>query len=978
MRRLSLLPGIASAACVIAISSSACAQAPRAFDIPAGSLRDGLNQFATQSDQQLFYSGGLVAGLRTPGLRGRYAPSSALDLLLEGSGVTWSETRPGVIFLRPSVGMAEAEATVDEIVVTGSLLKASGELASPVLVLDRDALDRRGLGTVADILQDLPQNYGGAGNPAASLSGADRGGSNSVFATGVNLRGLGPDATLVLVNGRRLAGTGFRGEFADVSALPSSAVERVDVLLDGASALYGSDAVAGVVNVIMRRAFDGQESRLRLGAARGGAEDVIVSHLGGRSWASGSALMSYEYQHINALSSLDRSYTADGDLRPFGGTDRRVPFSSPGNIVTFNAATGAYISQWAIRPDATGTARAPGDFELGGANLQAAALGQDLSPEVERHSVYGRVRQGIGERLDLSADLRFSMRDYSFDGAATATVFSVGRANPFFVSPSGAASHILGYSFYGDLGSPQRSGSSRSLGVTTGGSYDLGRDWSADGYVAYALERGLVETLGRLNTRFLTEALGNIPDDPQTSYRAAVDGYFNPFGGGGANGRAVLDFISSGYTRARDRSDAGSVNLLLSGPLISLPGGQIQAAVGLQHRREGFETQTDSLGTTATPVLTAVPEQSRQISAVFSEIRIPIVGEDNVRPGIRSLEVSLAGRVERYDDFGTTTNPKLGVVWSPVDDLSIRASWGTSFRAPGLPQINDASAASAVFVPRADGARILGIYVYGGNRDLAPETAETFTVGFDYRRADFGSFSVSLFDTEFSDRIAQPTAANITGALTDSSLQPFVTLVNPATSAADLALVNSYVTRADFPNGTLFPATTFGAILDGRWVNTGAVRVRGLDVSGRYPLLKGRDTLSLDASASYLFDYEVQTTPAAPVRDVLDQVGYPTRLRSRVGVVWSRGVLGLAAHWSHVSAYEAPTGDQIEDWDTVDVRASLSPETGPLSGLQLALSVQNLFDADPPFYDSPSGYGFDAAQASLLGRSVALQLIKRW
>ena len=102
MRRLSLLSGIASAARVIAISSSACAQEPRTFNIPPGSLRDGLNQFATQSDQQLFYSGELVAGLRTPGLRGRYLPSAALDQLLAGSGVGWSETRPGVIFLRPA------------------------------------------------------------------------------------------------------------------------------------------------------------------------------------------------------------------------------------------------------------------------------------------------------------------------------------------------------------------------------------------------------------------------------------------------------------------------------------------------------------------------------------------------------------------------------------------------------------------------------------------------------------------------------------------------------------------------------------------------------------------------------------------------------------------------------------------------------------------------------------------------------------
>ncbi len=979
MSRFSLLSGSALVACTLAISGTACAQEAREFNIPPGSLGDALNQFATQSDQQIFFAGDMVAGLRTPGLRGRYAPPVALNTLLRGSGLFWSETRPGVIFLRRSGEGQAAEAAVEleEVVVTGTLLKTSGELASPVVVLNRDDLDRRGLGTVAETLKDLPQNYAGAANPTASLAGVDSAGSNSVFATGVNLRGLGPDATLVLVNGRRLAGTGYRGEFADVSALPSAAVERIDVLLDGASALYGADAVAGVVNVIMRRAFDGQESRIRVGAARGGAEDIMASHLAGTSWATGSALLSYEYQHVNAFSSLDRPWTSDGDLRPFGGTDHRTPFGAPGNIVAYDPTVGAYVSRWAIRPGPSGSATTPADFVAGAANLQATAAGQDLLPETERSSVYGRIRQSLGDRLEVTADLRFSQRDYRLDGATTPAVFNVTRANPHFVSPSGASSHTIGYSFYRDLGPPHRFGSSRSLGVTAGAALDLGGDWSLEAYLAHAEERGSAGTEGRVNSRFLNEALGNIPDDPATAYRAATDGYFNPFGSGDANGDAVLDFISGGYTRAHDRSAASSANLLLSGPVFSLPGGTVQAAVGLQFRRETFNTQVASLGSTVTPVLTVTPGHERAISAIFGELRVPLVGDANARPGLRSLELSLAGRLEEYDDFGTTSNPKLGIVWSPVEDLSIRASWGTSFRAPGLPQLHDASAISVTSVPRG-GVSILSLYLYGGNPDLEPETAETFTLGFDYRPSGGSSFSASLFSTEFADRIAQPVAANISRALTDPSLQPFVTLVDAANNPADLALVNSYITRPDFASGTLFPPTAYGAILDGRWVNTGAVTVRGLDFSARYPLLTGPHALSLDASASWLLDYDIQTTPTAAVRDVLGLIGYPGRLRSRAGAVWSYGSWGLDAHWSHVSAYDGLAGQRIDAWNTVDVRASWSGDTGRFAGLQLALSVQNLLDEDPPFYDSPSGYGFDAAQASLLGRTVALQLIKRW
>ncbi|QSF54842.1 TonB-dependent receptor [Brevundimonas fontaquae] len=471
MNRLSLLSGSAIVACAVAISATACAQDAREFNIPAGSLRDALNLFATQSDQQILFSGDLVAGRTTPGLTGRFAPRDALDRLLAGSGISWSQGRPGVIFLRRStetLANTETVTALEDIIVTGTLLKRSGDLASPVVVFDRDALDRRGFGTVAEVLTDLPQNYAGSGTPIVQMTASDRQGSNAVNATGVNLRGLGPASTLTLVNGRRVAGTGFRGEFGDVSALPSAAVERVDVLLDGASALYGADAVAGVVNVVMRQVFDGQESRARVSLAEGGGEDVIVSHLAGRSWSTGSAYLSYEYQTSNPLSSLDRSYTATGDLRPFGGTDHRALYSAPGNILSFNPAAGAYVAQYAIRPNASGTAQTAADFVAGGANLQAISRGVDLTPSLERHSAYGRIHQSVGDRLELTADVRYNRRTYEFAGAASIGVFNVTRSNPYFVSPTGAASHILGYSFAADLGNTRQSGASESLGAQVG------------------------------------------------------------------------------------------------------------------------------------------------------------------------------------------------------------------------------------------------------------------------------------------------------------------------------------------------------------------------------------------------------------------------------------------------------------------------------------------------------------------------------
>lgn len=979
MNRLSLLSGSALVACAASISVTACAQEARDFTIPSGSLRDALNLFAAQSDQQIMFSGDVVAGLRTDGLRGRHVPTEALALLLRGSGLTSSQTRPGVIFVRrapPAAQSSEFTTQLDEIVVTGTLLKSSGDLASPVVILDRDAIDRRGFGTVAETLTQIPQNYAGTTTPMVQAMLADTGASNTTYATGVNLRGLGSASTLVLVNGRRLAGAGSRAELTDVSALPSAAVERVDVLLDGASALYGADAVAGVVNIIMRRSFDGQESRVRVSAAQGGAEDIQLSHLVGRTWSSGAAYLSYEYQTANGLSSLDRPYTQDGDLRPFGGTDHRNFYSTPGNILAFDAATSAYVTQFAIRPPAGGTARTPADFVSGATNLQSTLSDVDVLPSLERHSAYGRVRQSLGQRLELTADVRYNRRTNEIATGAGGGIFTVTRANPWFVSPTGAASHTVSYLFARELGPARSFAHSESLGVTVGARYDLTADWSLEAYLADAVERADYGNSNRVNSRFVNEALGNIPDDPATPFRAAVDGYLNLFGDGSSNSRAVLDFIGSGRGESHETGRSSSANLLAQGPVWRLPGGDLAIALGAQWRKESFETRGESFVSAATPLYFTTPKRERSIAAVFAEARIPLVGPDNARPGVKRLELSVAGRFEDYDDFGTTTNPKVGMVWSPFDGLGVRASWGTSFRAGSLPQRFDQSAVSTTFLIRTDGTRALSLVLTGGNRDLKPETSETFTLGFDYKPRQGPTFSLNYFETRFSDRIAKPVNENLVGALNDPVLAPFVTFVSPATNPADLARVESYSGQPGF--SALYPTNTYGAIVDSRWVNTGAVRVRGLDLSGQHSFETRLGTFALDGSASRILDYETRPTPTAPVRQVAGLLGYPVKLRARAGATWSRDALQVGVHWSHVDNYKDRLGTAVDAWNTVDAQFSWALDANPSRGRRLLIGVQNLLDEDPPFYDAPLGFGFDAGQASLLGRTVSLQLIQRW
>ena len=974
MRRSIWMTGGAVVAAGLLTGGAACAQEQRDYSIDAGPLADALMAYGAQSDRQIFFASALTEGRSSLGLVGRHTPAAALDRLLAGTGLVWSEGTSGAIFVRTASPVAPAE--LAEVVVTGTLLRSPGTAVSPLVVLDRDALDRRGQGTVADVLTSLPQNYAGVGTAVGSLGFADPTGQGATgMGASVNLRGLGADATLTLVNGRRLAGAGSMGELADISTLPSAAVERVDVLLDGASALYGSDAVAGVVNVVMRRSFDGMESRVRLAAAQGGGEDVIASHLAGRSWSSGSALLSYEYQRRKPLNALDRAYTADGDLRPWGGTSQGDIFAAPGNIVVYDPVRRSYVAQYAVRPGPDGIATGAADFEAGAVNRAPTLLAADLSPDIERHSVYGRIRQSVGDRLDLSADVRWNRRDWTVANAPAVSNLTVTEANPHFVSPVGASSHIVAYSFYGDLGNPRRLGRNRSLGVTLGGAYDLGRGWTLDGYLAVADERAARDTVGLVNSAFLGEALGNRADTPETAFSAARDGFFNPFGSGDANPATVLDFVGSGYSRFVDRGRSEAVNLLLEGSVFDLPGGAVRLALGAEHRREGFATRYEALTSTVSPVFVTTPMRRRAVSAVFGEARAPIFGPENARPGLRSLELSAAGRIEAHEDFGSTANPKIGVAWSPTERLTARASVGTSFRAPAMTQLHADPVVAVTSVPRGDGTRMLSLYRYGGNPDLQPETATTWTAGLDYVSEAF-RLSLGLFDTRFSDRVAQPVNENLEGVLVDPGLAPFVQRVDPAGDPADLALVRSYTQAPGFAYAGLYPDTAFGAILDARWVNAASVEVRGLDLTAGWPLRLGGQAIDLDASASYLFDYDVQTTSASPEQSRVGRVGFPVRLRARLGGTWSWRSLNAGLHWNHVAAYEDARGRGIDAWNTVDARMEWALPVE--EGLRLALSVQNLFDADPPFYDSAIGLGFDAGQADPFGRIVALQLIQRW
>lgn len=290
----------------------ACAQEQRRieYSIEFGDLGEALKTVSRLSGKEILFNSDTVLGKRAMRLRGTYSADDAVRALLKDTGLT-AQYRRDVIIIRgrnePSSEVADRSADQNEIVVTGTHIRGS-EPVSPVIVVSRSAIEQRGITDLGAFGRDLVQNYSGGQNPG--VGGGGQGGSENVTsASALNLRGLGPDATLTLVNGHRVSYDAL-GQGVDISAIPLAAVDRVEVVTDGSSALYGSDAVGGVANVILRRDYDRVVASARLGAATdGGDEEQQYNLVAGNRWQAGGIMAAFDYRRSTPISAGQRSYT---------------------------------------------------------------------------------------------------------------------------------------------------------------------------------------------------------------------------------------------------------------------------------------------------------------------------------------------------------------------------------------------------------------------------------------------------------------------------------------------------------------------------------------------------------------------------------------------------------------------------------------------------------------------------------------------
>lgn len=964
----------AIAVALVAASLASHAAQAAVVDIPSGDLAAALEAFAKQTGIELVFRADQLHGLRTQGVRGELSPQEAITRLLQGTNLRLQEDQAtGAMVIAPVPPLenrsAPSEPTADairleEIVVTGTHIRGVAPVGSALLTIDRTEIERTGYATAAQVIQSLPQNLAlGANEANFSRSSVQNANFNGTGGTGANLRGLGPASTLVLVNGRRMAPSGT-GTFSDLSVLPLSAIERIEIVPDGASALYGSDAIGGVVNFILRNDYEGAETALRHGVADG-FDQTQVSQVIGTTWTTGNVLASYEYDRRGELMANKRDYFTQ-DLRPFGGTDFRPRFANPGTLL---AGGGSY----AIPQGQDGGALSGSDLVAGTFNLQDQNLQTSILPHRDQHSATVSVRQELTPSIRLFAEGYYTHRDVAQWIAAGQATLTVPASNPFFVSPiAGVPSVQVQYSFLDDLGASSYINSVANFSGTAGLDLELTSRWNGQLYASRAVDDQDTRLRNIVNSAALALALADT--NPLTA--------FNPFGDGANTNPETIGRIR-GYNNTVSKFVVESASATVNGPIAALAGGEIMLAAGAEYRDESLSNASTALQSGLQPTHSRLLF-GRSVSSAFSELIVPIIGASNSIPGARELRFSAAGRYEDYSDFGSTTNPKFGVTWIPLDDLSIRGSYGTSYQAPLLRQLSTQSAAYVLVPlpdPQAPGGQTLSLlYSAPGNPDLEPQKATTWSVGADFKPRGMPGFiaSVNYFDIEYKNLIGS-IGSDVLSALQLEHIYGSLITRNPAADFVQAAF-DSGIYLGPPVNPSLV-----GAYVNSAPTNLGMLRENGLDASVSYQSVTSLGRIGFQAGGTLILDYDVAQTRTAPLMDRLDTINNPVSLRGRASVFWGAQAWNAALHVNYVDGYESNlTGSvqPVDSWTTVDLSLAytVSAAAAPRSladGLMLLLSAQNVFDSSPPFVDSPS-YGYDPANASPIGRYVSVQLRKTW
>jgi iron complex outermembrane receptor protein len=864
----------------------------------------------------------------------------------------------------PVLAAGAEDSDITEVVVTGTRVRGAEPVGSAVIALDREALVDAGQVTIDRIIRDIPQNFdlGVSENSRAQSGGA----GNIVYGNTVNLRGVGPYATLIMVDGHRVTNN---SRSTDPSILPTLAVGRIEVVADGASAIYGSDAVAGVVNVIPRRDLDGVEVFGRKGFAdQKHFTEAVYGGAFGKVWDGGQVMLAYEHVDRDNLSGDDRSFFV-GDQRNSGGRDYRTTRCNPGTLVIGTTT-------YAI-PAAGVTQANAGSLVAGSANRCNELTGQDLFPQQKYDSFGMTATQEVTPWLTFFADGYYSNRKFYRKSNFANARLTVPQTNAFFVRPTGftGTSYFVDYNFAGDLPSNDSWGKAKNWQFTPGLRFTLPHDWQLEALFGYGKTRDASFSYRGTNNAALTAALAS--SDPNVA--------FDPYGLHRTSAGTLAN-ISDQIFNAPTNSDFKGYELRLNGALFTLPGGDLALAAGYE-RQESDVALGSQRGGPST--LLTFRNFGRNVNSGYAELQIPIVGAANARPGVTRLTLNAAVRYDDYSDVGDTTNEKFGITYRPIDNLALRASYGTSFRAPLISQIYGNS--NNLFVQSyqnpAGGAALTGVALSGQNLDLGPETATTWSTGFDWDITDDVKTSLTYFDIEYKGQV-DSYLSNLAILARESDFTGTGIILRGAAAGTRVQqLINQgIVVVGALPGGSAANVTVF---VDGRSQNLSVSRMKGLDLAGTYRLrTEGFGTFGFSLSGTYLTDFGVAITSTAAPADRLNTIFNPLKLKLRGAVNWNLDLWRASLVVNRVHGYQNNAVTPVESvgpYTPVDVtlnRELTDVGAGWTDGMDIGLEIRNAFNEAPPYVNlAPSvngSGGYDATSANPVGRLFAISLRKKW
>jgi len=669
---------------------------------------------------------------------------------------------------------------LEEVTVTGSRIIRDGSRApSPMTVMGNDYLENRGSFNIADALNELPA-FRGSTTPAFTANKTLNPGANYL-----NLRNLGVNRTLVLIDGNRHVPSSDLGQI-DLNMIPTVMLERAEVVTGGASAVYGSDAVAGVANLILKKRVEGLELRMTYGETdRGDNEEFRFSGLGGTTFGSGRGYITLAVEYSDA-DGIGDPYTRDWGRREYGLVTNPTPGSTPIRIISSNVrpatmAPGGLITSGPLRgikflDDGTPAMFEYGDLAGGQSMIGGEGYGNTLMrgvglmPELERRTAYLR----LGYELNDSTAMFLDLSGGWTEGVSTTPYYfnfgnlTIQRGNPFLpasiatqMDSAGISSFRFGR-FWTDIGNANSIATTELRRIVTGLEGTLASEWTWDASVQYGESDYLQEVVNSFIPTRINQAIDSVstPDgiacrvaltDPSTACQP-----FNPFGVG-QNAPGTKDYLVATQIFDQTQKET-SANVGMAGQLFDVGAGELGVAFGVEYRKQRLNAVADPLSEERQFAF-GNPRSLRgefDVTEAYVEVEAPILAG---LPAIDSLTFNGAYRYADYSTSGGVDMWKVGAVWGLSEDLRLRTTRSRDVRAPNIPELFTPERNNGAFVivdPFNGNATSIAFNILRGNTELDPELADTFTFGIVYQPSWLSGLQMSAdyYDIDISDAIA--------------------------------------------------------------------------------------------------------------------------------------------------------------------------------------------------------------------------------